>query len=91
MSFSIITKHFYACGSDWYRYGITSSTRVYIIVFQVLYLQADNSGKDNKNKYMLAFLNELIERQVFESIEYSFLMVGHTHTDIDQVRTSSKL
>lgn len=50
----------------------------------VLYLQADNCPKDNKNKYMLAFLTHLIQKRVFLKIRYSFLMVGHTWTDIDE-------
>ena len=48
-----------------------------------LYLQLDNSAKDNKNKYLMAFLSLLIAWDVFEEIQAGFLLVGHTHEDID--------
>ena len=48
-----------------------------------LLLQLDNSGKDNKNKHVLGFCGELVAKGVFETIQVSFLMVGHTHEDID--------
>ena len=48
-----------------------------------LYLQLDNSTKDNKNKYLMAFLSLLIAWDVFEEIHADFLLVGHTHEDID--------
>lgn len=48
-----------------------------------LLLQMDNSGKDNKNQTILAFCSELVSRGVFETVTMNFLMVGHTHEDID--------
>ena len=48
-----------------------------------LLLQLDNSGKDNKNKHVFAFCSELVARGVFETVEVGFLMVGHTHEDVD--------
>ena len=48
-----------------------------------LYLQLDNSAKDNKNKYLMAFLFLLTARGVFEEIQAGFLLVDHTHEDID--------
>ena len=48
-----------------------------------LYLQLDNSAKDNKNKYLMAFLSLLTAWGVFEEIQAGFLLVGHTHEDID--------
>ena len=48
-----------------------------------LYLQVDNCG-ENKNKSMFAFLTDLVRRSVFWKIKAGFLMVGHTHEDIDQ-------
>lgn len=50
----------------------------------VLYLQADNCSKDNKNKYMLAYLTHLVTIGVFDKIRLSFLLVGHTWTDVDE-------
>ncbi|KAL3685041.1 hypothetical protein R1sor_003063 [Riccia sorocarpa] len=43
----------------------------------------DNSAKDNKNLHVLAFCSELVIRGVFETLEVNFLMVGHTHEDVD--------
>nr|XP_022290369.1 uncharacterized protein LOC111102007 [Crassostrea virginica] len=51
----------------------------------VLYLQADNSAKDNKNFILIGFLANLVQRKVFHKIKLSFLMVGHTHEDVDQM------
>lgn len=48
-----------------------------------LYLQLDN-GPDNKSKEFLAFLAYLVQMRVFDSIKVSYLLVGHTHEDIDQ-------
>ena len=48
-----------------------------------LILQMDNSAKDNKNQTILAFCSDLVARGIFETITMSFLMVGHTHEDID--------
>ncbi len=46
-------------------------------------LQMDNCVKDNKNRYLLAFLSLLMVRGVFEEVKLGFLVVGHTHEDID--------
>ncbi|KAL3699356.1 hypothetical protein R1sor_017378 [Riccia sorocarpa] len=46
-------------------------------------LQMDNSAKDNKNIHVLAFCSELVIRGVFETVEVNFLMVWHTHEDVD--------
>ncbi len=48
-----------------------------------LLLQMDNCVKDNKNHHLLAFLSFLIAREVFEEVQLRFLVVGHTHEDID--------
>ena len=50
---------------------------------RILLLQLDNSGKDNKNKHVFAFCSELVARGVFKIVEVGFLMVGHTHEDVD--------
>ena len=49
----------------------------------VMYLQVDNCG-ENKNRTMFAYLTDLVRRDVFFKVKASFLMVGHTHEDIDQ-------
>ena len=49
-----------------------------------LYIQADNAS-DNKCWAMLAFLGMLVHHGYTKDIFLSFLMVGHTHEDIDQL------
>ena len=77
----------------------------------VLYLQLDNTARENKNQYILSFLSYLVQMRIFSEvsiilscetkivcthyvlhniilllqIQLSFLMVGHTHEDVDQV------
>ena len=48
-----------------------------------LYLQLDNSAIDNKNQFLMAFLSMLTHHGVFKEIQVGFLLVGHTHEDID--------
>ena len=50
-----------------------------------LFIQLDNTSKENKNKHLLRFAAQLIERKKFEEVQISFLMVGHTHNDVDQM------
>ncbi len=40
--------------------------------------------KDNNIRYLLAFLSLLIARGTFEKVKLGFLVVGHTHEDIDK-------
>ncbi|KAL3680259.1 hypothetical protein R1sor_023215 [Riccia sorocarpa] len=48
-----------------------------------LYIQLDNSAKDNKNWAMMTFRSELVTRGCCKMITMSFLVVGHTHEDVD--------
>jgi hypothetical protein len=48
-----------------------------------LLLQMDNCVKDNKNRYLLAFLSLLTTRDVFEEVQLGFLILDHMHEDID--------
>nr|XP_054753079.1 uncharacterized protein LOC129258865 isoform X1 [Lytechinus pictus] len=50
-----------------------------------LYLQLDNTARENKNRHVFAFLSLLVELKIFKKIKVGFLMVGHTHEDIDQL------
>ena len=50
-----------------------------------LVLQLDNTTKQCKGKYLFGYLGMLVELGVFEKIILSFLPVGHTHEDIDQL------
>ena len=58
-----------------------------------MYLQMDNCWRENKNKYVFAYLSDLILKDVFDDIYVSFLIKGHTHFDPDQVfsRISTRL
>jgi len=44
----------------------------------------DNCLKDNKNYHLLMFLSLLTTYEVFKGVQMGFLMVGHTHEDIDE-------
>ena len=52
-----------------------------------LHLQLDNTVKDNKSKlkYVMAYLQSLVDCGVFEEITVHFFQVCHTHCDIDQL------
>ena len=60
----------------------------------VLNLQLDNATGDNKNRFVFAFCSLLTYHGVFQEVTYiNFLIVGHTHDDIDSLfgRWSYKL
>ena len=44
-----------------------------------------HTNRENKNRYVLAFLKSLVDCGLFEHIYLNFLPVGHTHCDIDQL------
>ena len=48
-----------------------------------LFLQLDNSATDNKNRYVMAFCSLLTAWRIFKEVTVGFLVVGHTHEDID--------
>jgi len=50
-----------------------------------LYIQTDNCIRENKNTYTEKYLEWLAERKVFKQVFASFLPVGHTHFDCDQL------
>ena len=52
---------------------------------EVLYIQLDNATGTNKNKWVLFFLGLLVGWKHFRKVKVSFLLVGHTHEDIDQM------
>jgi hypothetical protein len=49
-----------------------------------IFLQLDNTSKQNKGKYLVAFCELLVSLKVCKEIKINFLPVGHTHEDIDQ-------
>ena len=50
----------------------------------VLYIQADNVNS-NKSKVLMGYLCHLVNLGVFTKIKVNFLLVGHTHENIDQM------
>ena len=48
-----------------------------------LFLQLDNSAKDNKNRYVMAVCLLLTVRRIFKEVTMGFLVVGHIHEDIN--------
>ena len=58
-----------------------------------LTLQLDNASGNNKNRWVFAFCSLLVFRGIFHEIYINFLIVGHTHEDIDALfgRWSTKL
>jgi len=55
------------------------------ILPEVLYLQLDNTSRENKNQVLFGYLNMLVELGIFKKIKVGFLLVGHTHDHIDQM------
>lgn len=51
---------------------------------RTLFLQLDNCTRENKNKFLMAYIEFLVHKKAFDTVEVGFLPVGHTHTDIDQ-------
>jgi hypothetical protein len=51
----------------------------------ILYLQLDNTTRENENWVILTFLAVLILHGTFQTAQVRFLLVGHTHEDIDGV------
>ena len=47
-------------------------------------IQADNCAWENKKKYLLGFCTALIGLGYFKEVQVNFLLVGHTHANIDQ-------
>jgi hypothetical protein len=50
-----------------------------------LRLQLDNTTRENKNYIMVAFAFILVHFNVYKKVKIGFLIVGHTHTYIDQL------
>ncbi|VDI78639.1 Hypothetical predicted protein [Mytilus galloprovincialis] len=61
--------------------AITSNTN---LLPPKLYVQCDNCGRENKNKYVIGFLGYLCLSGYVKEAYLSFLLKGHTHEDIDQ-------
>ena len=55
------------------------------ILPQVLYLQLDNTSRENKNQIVFGYLSMLVEMEIFQKVKVGFLLVGHTYDHIDQM------
>ena len=55
---------------------------------RVLYLEADNCWRENKNGTVMAYLLALLKSRMFTRIEYLFMIRGHTHNLTDQLFSS---
>ena len=55
---------------------VTNSWQLYVLV---------SFERENKNRYLFAYLKSLVDCGIFEHIYLNFLPVGHTHCDIDQL------
>ena len=49
----------------------------------ILKVQMDNATGDNKNRYVYAFWSLLVAKRIFRKVYVNFMIVGHTHDDID--------
>ena len=52
---------------------------------EVLYLQLDNTSRENKNQVVFGYLSMLVELGIFKKVKVGFLLIGHTHDHIDQM------
>ena len=56
----------------------------YDTFFPLLRIQADNCDRENQIKYVFGLCATLVGLGYFSEVQLSFLIVGHTHEDIDQ-------
>jgi hypothetical protein len=49
----------------------------------ILNIQLDNACSDNRSRYVFSFFSLLVHKGVFREVYVNFLLVGHTHEDID--------
>jgi hypothetical protein len=49
----------------------------------ILHVQMDNAVSDNKNRYVFCFWSLLVAKGIFREVYVNFMLVGHTHDDID--------
>ena len=87
------TAHANAHVQDKKNASSLNASTMYKRLPRTLLLQLDNCGSENKNRYVFAYLSLSVARGVFDIVQLGFLMVGHTHEDIDALfsRFSEKL
>jgi hypothetical protein len=54
-----------------------------VALLPVLNIQLDNACSNNKNRYVFSLFSLLVYKGVFRKVYVNFLLVGHTHEDID--------
>jgi hypothetical protein len=52
---------------------------------KILFLQVDGCIGDNKNRTLFAYAGWLVAQGNFKEVHINFLLVGHTHEDIDAI------
>lgn len=53
-------------------------------ILDTIYLQLDNCSRENKNRFLMAYVESLVAWGMVEEVLVGFLPVGHSHEDIDQ-------
>jgi hypothetical protein len=49
----------------------------------ILNVQMVNAAGDNKNWFVFCFWSLLVAKGIFKEVYVNFMLVGHTHDDID--------
>ena len=49
----------------------------------IVNVQMDNAMGDNKNRFVFCFWSLLVANKIFREVNVNFMIVGHTHDDID--------
>ena len=49
----------------------------------ILNVQMDNATGDNKNRFVFCFWSLLVANKIFREVYVNFMIIGHTHDDID--------
>ena len=56
----------------------------------ILYIQLDNTGRENKNATVFGYLSMLVNQGLFRKVKVNFLLAGHTHDHFDQMFSTSE-
>ena len=82
-TFMFIDNHEWPHDSNWTMncllYALTKEFQTPQKLPPTIYIQLDNCGRENKNKYFLAMMMILVKKGIMKEVLMSFLMVGHTH------------
>jgi len=74
------------CGIEMYLASLgepLENPKVTHVLLPVLHVQLDNCWRENENRYAFCFLSLLVAKRIAKEVVVSFMMVGHTHDDID--------